>query len=319
MKTNNDFVVRYFKALKKYHKDLSNRLSLNQDPEVASYVDSCIKKEHKFLKEFEEKGLLSGKNLIDKTTILSIKNEVDSFIENQVNLNPIRKPQGNYVVPSDSKESTKEYLEDLTELASKTPTVSIKDPLVNVENLTDLVFNEEVISKITAYFKTLPMVTFVKVVKHFPNEFQSSVNDWHVDGPPDSIGSARLLKVIYYLDDIIDLDKGPYCYVEGSHLDRITYNKRSFNDKEITEYYGNDKIKEAYACMGDAIFTRGELIHKAGKPTSQPRTLVIINYCIHEEYLDTPGIDFEVDKIKIKTKDINKLKFKALADNLITV
>ena len=78
-------------------------------------------------------------------------------------------------------------------------------------------------------------------------------------------------------------------------------------------------MKEAYAYMGDAVFTRGELIHKAGKPTSQPRTLVIINYCIHEEYLDTPGIDFEVDKIKIKTKDINKLKFKALADNLITV
>lgn len=319
MKNLNNYLIDHFTALEKYHADLSDRLKLNQDPDIANYVNECVKKEHKWLKNFESDGLIKIQNIVDRNIILEIKSKVENFINQGKHLNPIRKPQGKYVVPSDSKKATKEFLDNLTDLELKTPTVSIKDPLVNLEDLFPLVFHSEVISKITAYFKTLPMLTFVKVIKHFPNDFQSSVNEWHVDGPPGSVGSSKLLKVIYYLDDINNSNEGPFCYIKGSHLDRITYNKRSFSDDEVNSYYSKDKIKQAYAQCGDAIFTRGELTHKAGKPTTKPRTLIIVNYCIHEEYLDTKGLDFIVDKIKIKKQDIDKLKFKNLSDNLIKI
>ena len=319
MGSTNNYLIDHFTALKKYHTDLAARLDLNQIPKIANYVNECVKKEHKWLKQFENDGLVTVENIVDKTKILSIKSEVEEFIDERKYLNPIRKPQGKFVAPSDAEKTTKEFLEDLTDLEFKTPTVSIQDPLINLKDLFSLVFHDEIISKITAYFKTLPMLTFVKVVKHFPNDFQSSVNEWHVDGPPGSIGSSKLLKVIYYLDDINHLDEGPYCYIKGSHLDRITYDKRSFSDNEISNHYPEKKIKHAYAKCGDAVFTRGALTHKAGKPSTKPRTLIIVNYCIHEEYLDTKGLDFIVDKIKIKKQDVSKLKFQNLSDNLIKI
>ena len=272
-------LIDYHKALQKYYFDLSQRMSINNNEDIAHYVDKCLRKENKFLKEFEDKGLLRIDDFIEKSILLKIKNKVEYFIDNKINLNPIREPKEGYVIAADSKDSPQNYLQDLTDIETKTPTISIKDPLVNIEELLPLVFHEEVISKVTAYFNTLPMVTFVKIVKHFPNELQSSVNDWHIDGPPGAVGSPKLIKVIYYLDDIDQIEKGPYCYVEGSHQDRIEYNKRSFSNNEILEYYGKEKIKPALGNIGDVVFTRGEITHKAGKPTSQSRTLIIINYC----------------------------------------
>jgi len=314
-----DKLIDYHKALQKYYFDLSQRMSINNNKEIAYYVDKCLRKEINFLKEFENKGFLKFDDFIDKSILINIKNKVEQFIDSQTNLNPVRKSDDGYVVPIDTNNVSVEYINDLNNIETKTPTISIKDPLINIKELIPLVFHESVISKAAAYFNTLPMVTFVKVVKHFPNELQSSVNSWHFDGPPGSLGSPKTLKVIYYLDDIDTMEKGPFCYVEGSHIDRIEFSKRTFSDQEVTQYYNNDLIKPAYANLGDAVFVKGEIVHKAGKPSSHPRTVIIINYCIQEEYLDTPGNNFIIDKVKIKKEDVDLIKFKELADDLIKI
>ena len=135
MKNTNNYLIDHFTALKKYYADLSSRLDLNQDPNIANYVNECVKKEHKWLKNFENDGLIKVQNIVDRNLLLGIKLKVEEFINQRKHLNPIRKPQGKYVVPADSKKATKEFLDDLTNSELKTPTVSIKDPLVNLEDL----------------------------------------------------------------------------------------------------------------------------------------------------------------------------------------
>lgn len=303
-------IKEYFLELQRYNTDLSNRLSLNQQLEIAQYVNDSFKGSSPFLGELETEGVLTLKNAIDPNIIKQIKNKVEYFIENRINLNPIRKTENGYLGSADGAKS--EFLEDLTELEKNTPTVSIKDPLLTIEEMIPVVFNEEVIKKVTSYFKTLPIVTFVKIVKHFPNQLINAVNDWHFDGPPGFVGSPRMLKAIYYLDDIQTKEEGPYCYVKGSHNDRLDFNTYLFPDNVVSEYYGEHNKKEAYGNIGDVVIAKGEVLHKGQKPTDKSRTLIIVNYSIHEETYKGQSSS----KIKINRHDIKNLNFLELSDNL---
>jgi hypothetical protein len=303
-------IQEYFSELQRYNTDLSNRLLLNQQLEIAQYVNDSFKGSSPFLGELETEGVLTIKNAIDPSIIMKIKDKVEYFIENRINLNPIRKIEAEYLPSADGAKL--DFLEDLTDLEQKTPTVSIKDPLLTIEEMIPVVFNENIIKKITSYFKTIPVVTFAKIVKHFPNQLISSVNDWHFDGPPGFVGSARMLKAIYYLDDIQTKEEGPYCYVKGSHNDRLDFNNHTFSGDVVLNYYGKESIKEAYGNIGDAVLAKGEVLHKGQKPTDKSRTLIIVNYCIHDELYKGKG----GQKVKIFKDDINKLIFPELSNNL---
>lgn len=303
-------IREYFLELQRYNKDLSDRMSLNQQLGIAQYVNSSFKGSAPFLGELETNGVLTVKNAIDPNIIIKIKDKVEYFIQNQINLNPIRKLNNNYLVAAE--QSKPEYWDDLTDLEKKTPTVSIKDPLLTIEELLPVVFNDNIISKVTSYFKTIPIVTFAKIVKHFPNQLISSVNDWHFDGPPKYLGSPKMIKAIYYLDNIQTHDEGPYCYIKGSHNDRLDYDQNTFSGDEINNYYGNNSIGEAFGNIGDAVIAKGEVLHKGQKPTNKSRTLIIINYCIHDESLNRKSSK----KVKIYKKDIDKLQFPELTNNM---
>jgi hypothetical protein len=303
-------IKEYFLELQRYNQDLNNRLSLNQQLEIAQYVNDSFKGSSPFLGELETEGVLTLKNSINPSIIKQIKNKVEYFIENRINLNPIRKTENGYLGSADGAKL--DFLEDLTDLEKKTPTVSIKDPLLTIEEMIPVIFNENVIKKITSYFKTIPIITFAKIVKHFPNQLISSVNDWHFDGPPGFMGSARMLKAIYYLDDIQTKEEGPYCYVKGSHNDRLDFNNHTFSEDAVFNYYSKENIREAYGNIGDTVIAKGEVLHKGQKPTDKSRTLIIVNYCIHDELYKGKG----GQKVKMYKKDINKLTFPELSNNL---
>jgi hypothetical protein len=303
--------LEYFLELQRYNFDLHKRMDLNKNPEIARYVRNSFVNSSEFLGELETEGVLSIKNAIDPLILYKIKDQVENFIDQKINLNPIRKSTNDYLVAAEK--STNEFLTDYSELETKTPTVSIKDPFLNVENFFDVAFNPTVISKITSYFKTIPTVTFAKIVKHFPNQKLSSVNDWHFDGPPGFIGSPKMLKAIYYLDDIKKVEEGPYCYVKESHNDRLDFNNHTFSNKKVIDYYGEDKIKYAFGDIGDVVIAKGEVLHKGQKPKNKSRTLLIINYCIHDESYKGKSNN---NRINAFQTDINSLKFSQLADCL---
>jgi hypothetical protein len=74
--------------------------------------------------------------------------------------------------------------------------------------------------------------------------------------------------------------------------------------KKIEEIFGQNNISKLSAKKGDVIIANTNGFHRGIKPISYDRNIIIINYCIHEEY----SFNYKKDlKIKIPKKITDSL------------
>jgi hypothetical protein len=252
------------------------------------------------------------KNCLDKDILKSIKSKADYFISERINLNPIRKLIDGRLIGLEYENDVNkiEYLTNYSNLEQKTSSVRIKDPLLNIPKLFDVVFSDIIFNQIKSDFEIIPIIEYVKIIKHFPNQYMNMVNDWHYD----NFGKRGARVVLINLEDIKKIDEGPYSIVENSDKNRISNEKNVFNDEEVEKFYGKDFIKHLFANTGDVIFSKGDILHKSTKSINKEKTVLIINF---EAKVDSDR-SYPPDKIKLNKLDWYNIPFgrKELASNM---
>ena len=127
----------------------------------------------------------------------------------------------------------------------------------------------------------MPFDAYIKVRKAFANNLPANDTQFfHRDS-----GSFNLLKAIVYLNDV-DINTGPFTYTEGTH-NKFDFPKRKlrFTDKEISNYYGKNKIKNLVAKAGDLVLANTTGFHKGLKPKIFDRNVCIANFWMRHQRL----------------------------------
>jgi hypothetical protein len=189
----------------------------------------------------------------------------------------------------------------------KTPVfigVSQKQP----PGLIEFAFDDRILAFASAYFVTVPMLSYAKVRKSFINAIPPSPTQrFHVD-----IGTYSLFKVLLYLHDV-EPGGGPFCYVLGSHRKRFAgWQAKRYSREEMAQTCGDDRVVRFHARAGDAIVVESAGFHGGEKPAAHDRNILILNYTVHPEY------GFEYPPVRMRRSDFDGLSAyaKAVADHV---
>ena len=183
----------------------------------------------------------------------------------------------------------------------------IRDPLVNVNRLSNILFDERIVEICKAFFDTEPALTSVAARESYidPHKLQNN-QAFH----RDYNSLTKHLKIAFYLHDV-DMENGPFTYVDKSNqkLPADWTLAHYWRDEDIEHLYGKDSIKYLTAKFGDLIIANTRGFHKGLKPVGKERLAVHACYMIHPELCGP--IHDEVcseDKwLKIKKEDFDKL------------
>ena len=195
-----------------------------------------------------------------------------------------------------------------------TDSIQIRDPFLTIPETFEIATDDRILSVVQDYYGVMPSISFVKIVRNFANKvprFNSQF--YHIDS-----SSSSILKVLIYLNDINDDYSGHHCYVASSHhehVKRSLWNVAStygdFSSNSVVERFGEDSIMKIKGNKGTAIFEDTTGLHRGEKPTVNDRNILIINYCIHEEYTH----NYKKDK---KSK-ISRVQYESIDDKKIRV
>ena len=278
--------------------DRSFRYPITSEEIIAKKRDSFILRENGWLKK---QGALSHKidvidsiserlnYILDGGTI-----EVDSDLGRQVT------EQGCNILNQSEARHNQLFL-------------SVPEPLYNVPQISDIIFDDNLVSIAKSFFECMPAIGTLNLRKSFANDLNPEATTlYHVDP-----NSPYFFKAFVYLKDVDTPEDGPFTYVEGS-VDKKPENltdQYRWSDDEIENFYGSDKIKHLTAKKGDLLMADTNGWHRGTKPLNKDRTMLTLDYVCHVEFFQ------EDSKFKIKSEDYNKLedKYKPLCDLLIKV
>ena len=238
------------------------------------------------------RGLLKLRGFFPRPRVLAIGETVDELVRERKYLSRNR----NHAAESraDIQRGAFSYY-SVDEL--RAPGFSLRDKVSSVGLVEPLM---QLLAVVTSYFGTIPVTSFVKVRSTFSNYLPTADTQFfHAD-----FGSYRILKAFIYLNDV-DLDGGPFCYIEGSHARKFEGwdQKSRFADEELRDVYGADCVTACTAKVGDIYLAETTGFHRGLKPTRHDRNIVIITYCVHPEY----GFAYEPNRMARTT-------FAALSD-----
>ena len=298
----------------KYLRDKKQRLlefgRLNQPTSARrEHPDQSISK-------LRDQGFVHLERFYPTALIEDINQQVDTIVHHRRPLSSVR----NYaeeVVAADgttkpvyfSPEQIQNYSGHLRELTSS---VQIKDPLLQLHGLVDVIFDQRILELACAYFDSVPLMTFAKVKTTFVSDIpEVDTQLFHVD-----IGSYKILKCILYLHDVTD-GGGPFSYVLGSHRTKFEgwESKSRHRDQDLRRHFAQNQFIDYLASSSDVALVETTGFHKGTRPTKADRNVLIFNFCVHPEYgLPTP-------KIKIRQRDRNRLSplARAISQQLVEV
>jgi len=163
----------------------------------------------------------------------------------------------------------------------RTTHVNVKDPLIHVPEILDIAFDPELLELAGAYLGCPPMVGFVKLTRSFANDLPMfDTEQFHVDG-----NATTMLKAFVHLHDTDD-GAGAHRFVRGSHLDPVPGWDATgrASDAFIERFYGPESVVVQEAAPGEILLEDTTGFHRRGKARTRDRTLLILNYVVHEEY-----------------------------------
>ena len=247
--------------------------------------------------KIEEKGYHKIENFLDVNQIDLINKKVNKILSDG------NHPDNQGKISEKDARDNKLYIQCL-------------QPLLSAPEIHPFVFNDLIIDIAGAYMDCYPAFGTCNLRRSFVNDMKEGGNQiYHVDP-----NSPRFLKFFIYLDDV-DINGGPFCYVEGSHTKKFEINNHNWNKQyswdtnTINQIYGEDKVKYLTAKKGDLLVADTNGWHRGTKPTNKDRTMLTLDYVCHVEFFQ------EDSKFKIKSEDYNQLenKYKPLCDLLIKV
>lgn len=173
--------------------------------------------------------------------------------------------------------------------------------LTRLEWFQKLAFDPYILSTAARYLGCCPIHVQTNVWFSFPTKadrknLSENAQMFHQDKE-----FLKFIKVFIYLSDV-DMDRGPHCYVEGSHVDEaISYGvpfSARLSDAEATRIYGADRIKQVVGPAGSIVFGDTSCLHKGTPLKSGYRLMLQLEYA-SSLYCSpvTPFDDLQMDRI----------------------
>jgi len=159
--------------------------------------------------------------------------------------------------------------------------MSVANPLYNIPEIGDILFDERLVKIATCYFKCLPAVGTLNLRKSFANKLEDAQTTiYHCDN-----NTPFLLKFFLYLDDVEEPEHGPFTYIEGSAYEKPSNwrEQHRVSDEEIERMYGKDRIKPLFAKKGDVLSAITTGYHKGQKVISKDRSMLTLNFVASQE------------------------------------
>jgi hypothetical protein len=235
----------------------------------------------------QNQGSLLLQGVCARRTLLDIGQRFSAFIDRGDCLTPAKDRARKMIGPLSA---------DLP-LRDRASSIGLEDPLVNLPEVVDLAFDARLLGLATAYFQTVPFLSYVKIRKSFVNALPPSpTQQFHVD-----IGTYSIFKVLLYLNDVAP-GGGPFCFVQGSHRKKFTnWESKRYSSEEMAAVYGEGRVVQYYARAGDAILVESTGFHRGEKPETADRSILILNYTVHPEY------GFEYPPVRMRREDRERL------------
>lgn len=218
--------------------------------------------------QIDEKGYAKIENFLDINIIDLINEKTQEILNDQSH------PYNQNKISQDDAKKAKPYIQVL-------------QPLVAVPEIHNIVFNDFIIDVAGAYLDCFPAFGTCNLRKSFVNTLpEEGTQLYHVDP-----NSPRFLKFFVYLNDV-DIDGGPFCYVEGSHTKKFEINGMNWNKQyrwetgPINQIYGEDNVKYLTAKKGDLLVADTNGWHRGTKPIRNDRTMLTLDYVCHDEDFD---------------------------------
>ena len=210
--------------------------------------------------EIEKNGFTILKNFFDKNSIIKIKKK----FEEQINKN-----KDLYI-----SENINYKVSGIKNLSDKIQDVTLKEPLINIPELINIITDLRIKTIADNYFKSETFITGINLRKSYANKLSSSGTQmFHVDR-----NSYKILKFFIYLNDVTS-DDGPTMIVKGTNKRKHSfwYHKHRYSDEEIYNIYGKNSVEELIANIGDIQIADTTGYHKGKKPTKNTAIVKITN------------------------------------------
>lgn len=273
-------------------------LRLENNPNFAKEVHENSCKYSNVIHSIKEDSYCVLENVLDTELINNIRNLAIENIKSNLN---------GMVVRDHSRETHSEKMQiihrtlnsndNLDTVKKFTNGISIKDPLISLPSVLQIIENKIIQGIVTGYYESIPQLTYAKVRISFNNNMAPKDTQlWHSDP-----GSYRVLKALIYLNDVNE-EGGPFEIISGSHInkfdgwDKITRH----NHEDLQKNYDTKLFKKLTANVGDVIFADATAFHRGNVPINQNRLILILNFCMHNEY----GLPYQ--KIKVSKEYFEK-------------
>lgn len=273
------------KDLKQFFEDRAKRTLRYLD--YAPTVSASCDRHHAQAGALRADGAMVLPGFFARDTMLRIGGRLDALIEDGRHLAPLK----------DRARKTIGAASERLPLRDRVSSIGLEDPLVNLPEVVDLAFDARLLALASAYFVTVPMLSYVKVRKSFVNAIPPSpTQHFHVD-----IGTCSIFKVLLYLNDV-GPGGGPFCYVLGSHRRKFAaWDAKRYSREEMAAIYGADRVVQYHVRAGDAIVVESAGFHGGEKPVVGDRGILILNYTVHPEY------GFEYPPVRMRRSDFEAL------------
>ena len=275
--------------------DVKNSVSINSDGQISSFKkedkgsvlsfintrrarhtisDEEIEKEKDLVQELYSKGWVKIEKAFESklNTIDEISNKLNYFLDG-----------GDLHMDSHLGKQVGEEQKKLnqTESRDKELFLSIPEPLYNIPEISDIVFDDRLVDIAKSFFRCVPAVGTLNLRKSFANDLPEENTTLYHSDP----NSPYFFKAFVYLKDVDSLEDGPFTYVEGSANKKPDnlLSKYRWPDEEIEAFYGENKVKHLTAKKGDLVIAMTTGFHKGEKCTRRDRELLTIDYMCHPD------------------------------------
>lgn len=160
--------------------------------------------------------------------------------------------------------------------------VTIDNPIVR------LAFSKEILDPAMDYFGGKILLESLQVLYSYPTEGKLRESQlWHKD-----FGDNKSFHAIMYLNDVQDLNHGPFVFINKSDSRKIGKSIfiRRINDERFRSELGDGEIRYFYGQAGDSVFVDPAKCYHYGSRCKKGRLAIFFTFNTSTPYVIMPSL-----------------------------
>tara|TARA_R110002072_G_scaffold243304_9_gene402291 strand:- start:232 stop:1086 length:855 start_codon:yes stop_codon:yes gene_type:complete len=171
---------------------------------------------------------------------------------------------------------------------SRAPTAApekLKAPFINLSRAEDLTkdnplvqlaFSKDILDVAIDYFGGRLTLDSLQVLHSFPQTGPLKESQkWHLD-----YGDSRSLHCVYYLNDVTDMDGGPFVFIDKENSKKVGRGLivRRIEDDQFTQESNDAPLQIAYGKAGTSLWVDPAACYHYGSRCKRPRTAIFLTF-----------------------------------------